>query len=144
MKNLWPEKFEPESLPPPKSLLQDQAGLLAKITGGMVQAEVTPLDGTEPILYSLRNDFGFRFDLVGPFLDNYRFAVLRLAHDIAMYPVSVVIDKLISEELQLVDIGSRGGKCVVNSPEEMEALLERIFQSGRIRKVVGSIIALSK
>jgi hypothetical protein len=144
MKNLWPERFEPESLPPPKSLLQDQAGLLAKITGGMVQAEVTPLEGTEPILYSLENDFGFRFDLVGPFLDNYRFTVLRFAHDIAMYPVSVVIDKPISEELFLPDIGTRGGKYTVSNPEEMEVLLERIFQSSRIRKVVGSIIALSK
>ena len=143
MKNLWPEKFEPESLPPPKILLQEQGNLLTKITGGMVQAEVAPLREIDQILNSLKNDFAYNFDILGPFLDNYRFTLLKLSHDIAIYPVKMLVNEEVSKELKL-QVTSGGGAFVAASPEEFEEILQRIFQSDRLKKVIGSIIALSK
>ena len=144
MKNLWPEKFEPESLPPPKILLQEQCTLLTKLTNGMVQAEVASSSEVDIILHSMQNDFSFRFDLLGPFLDNYRFTLLRLSHDIGIYPVKILVDSGVSKELGL-PTSTRGlGEIKAVSPEEFENFLKTVFQSHRVRRIVGSIIALSK
>ncbi len=40
MKNLWPERFEVNTKPSAKELLEEQAKFLPKITDGLVLAEV--------------------------------------------------------------------------------------------------------
>lgn len=144
MKNLWPETFEPEALRPPKVILQEQGALLAKITNGMVQAEVAPMTGIDLLDKSMRNDFTFCFDFIGPFLDNYRFTLLRLSHDITIYPVKIFIDGPVSKELEFKLSGRGFGEAIAASPDEFETLLQRIFRCDRVQKTIGSLIALSK
>lgn len=110
----------------------------------MVQAEVVSSSEIDTMLYSMQNDFSFRFDLLGPFLDNYRFTLLRLSHDIAIYPVKILVDSAVSKELDLTPSTRGLGQFKANSPEEFENFLQNVFQSERVRRIVGSIIALSK
>jgi hypothetical protein len=143
MKNLWPSKFEPNTQRAPKAILEEQAGFLVKVTGGIVSAEVSPINQIDAFSYGLANDFVYRFDIVGSFIDNYKFTVLRISHDIALYPVKVLIDENIGSELQ----GTKsllGFQRTSNSPDDFESLLEQVFQSERMKSIVGSIISLSK
>lgn len=131
MKNLWPEKFEEDQRVSPKSILEEQAKLLPSLTDGIVYAEVDEIEHPE---------FAFRFNILGKFIENYRFEVLRLFHDIMLYPVGISLDEGIRKELGL----NPGGLNKIGSPEELENFLGLVLKSERLKKVIGSIIRLSR
>lgn len=143
MKNLWPVKFEPSTLRAPKTILEEQAGFLAQITGGLVIAELSSASSLDRIRMSPSRDFAFRLDIVGPFLDNFRFNVLLLSHDVALYPVAVMLEEEVGKEL---GAAKSYGEYEIRaaSPDELEATLETVLKSKRIDSVIGSIMSLSK
>jgi hypothetical protein len=139
MKNLWPEKFEEEQLISPKSILEEQAKLLPSITDGIVYAEVYPTDD----LYGTHTEFGFGFDISSKFLPSYHFKVLSVFHNITLYPVKIVLDEGIGKEL-----GLDAPKFIyckkIESSEELENFLGQVLKTERLKKVIGSIIRLSR
>lgn len=144
MKNLWPVKFEANSQRSPKSILEEQAGFLATITGSIVVAQVSQLSKIDAFRrFRRQGEFNFRLDLIAPFLENYKFTLLLVSHDIMLYPVQIWVSENVGSELGLKK-GVMGSEKTVESPEAFEAFLEEIFQSEHIKKVIGSILALSK
>jgi len=144
MKNLWPEQFEENTSPSTKALLEEQSKLLLKLTNGMVDAEVVEQERLDQITTGLQNEFAYSFNLLGKFIDNYRFRVLSFAHDITLYPVDFQVDEQIGKELQLSRTTAYGYKTRIGEPSEVEDFLASVLNSQRIKNVVGSIIKLSK
>jgi hypothetical protein len=144
VKNLWPEKFEENTQPSAKNLLEEQATYLSKLTGGIVYAEISELNGLDAVIKSLNNDFMYRFDIRGKFMENYRFNVMMFSHDIALYPVKFRLDEQLGKEFQLPQSALNGYVTECNDPEGVESLLTAVLNSERIRKVVGSLLKLSK
>lgn len=139
MKNLWPESFKEHDVEAPKVIFEQQAKLLPKLTGDLVYAEVAELSASQSIHDGLRDDFCYGFYLKGKFLENYSFKVLSFSHDITFYPARLNIDSGIKEELRITDLFVN-----VESPVELESLLQKFFSSKRLSKVIGSIMKLSK
>jgi len=139
MKNLWPESFKEHDVEAPKVVFEQQAKLLPKLTGDLVYAEVAELSTTVARHYGLQGDFSYVFYLKGKFLENYRFKVLSFSNDITFYPVNLDIDSGIKKELGIKDLFVK-----VDSPVELESLLQKFFSSDRLSKVIGSIMKLSK
>ncbi|MCK4823090.1 hypothetical protein KA005_45440 [bacterium] len=139
MKNLWPESFKEYDAEPPKVIFEQQAKLLPKLTGDLVYAEVSELSTRESLYDGLRDDFRYGFYLTGKFLENYSFKVLSFSHDIAFYPAKLNIDSEIKKEL-----GIKSRFVEVESPVELESLLQKFFSSKRLSKVIGSIMKISK
>lgn len=144
MKNLWPDAFSENELPDAKGLLEEQAKLLAKLTNGTVYAAVSEMDQIDAINSSMNNDFAYRFDIRGKFLESYRFNVLMFSHDITLYPVKFRLDEQIGKELGVKKSLLGGCMTAVDSPDALEAVITRVLQSERLKAVVGSIMRLSK
>lgn len=144
MKNLWPTEFEASDLPTTKELLEEQARLLPQLTNDMVHADIVQMDELDMIRYGLSNDFGYRFDIRGKFLKDYRFNLFSFSHDITLFPVVFKLDEKIADEV----IGKQGplsaGKMVVKNIHELENLLSSVFGSARLKAVISSIMRLSK
>jgi hypothetical protein len=143
MKNLWPESFEENTKPSAKQLLEEQANLLSKLTGGIVFAEVTAIEPPYARSMSILNDFVFRFNIKGKFLDDYSFNVLTFSHDITLYPVEFRLDEKIGRELDILK-SAFGYTVSIEAPEKLEEFLSRVFNTERVKSVIGSIIRLSK
>ncbi len=142
MKNLWPESFHESTLPSVKTILEEQASLLAKLTGDMVFAEVVE-DLLSPV--ALTGKFSYRFNIIGKFLDNYKFRVMTFSHDITLYPIKFILDEQLGEELGIEPDPITGGHIMqIEDPEEVEIFLKSVLSSKRIQDVVGSILKLSK
>lgn len=144
MKNLWPEKFyEPHDFAP-KQLLEEQASLLHKITEGIVSAEVEVVaPNIASKVFENPGPFCFGFTIVGPFIDNYKYRVLRLTHGVPMYPVTVWVDSEIGKELTILE--NRFGMLeTVSTPEAFERMVTSVLKSNRLKEVIGTIIALSR
>ncbi len=137
MKNLWPEEFKPNEVNPPKKILDEQSGLLPKLTGDMVYAKVKEMGGVDAIMRGHNNDFSYSYYLLGKFLKNYSFKVFDFSHSITMYPVDVSIDEEIAKELD-AGIDSR-----IENEDEFIRFIGAIFKSERIKSIIGSIIQLS-
>ncbi|MEW7987051.1 MAG: hypothetical protein AB2799_14775 [Candidatus Thiodiazotropha sp.] len=144
MKNLWPDAFEENDKPTAKSALEEQAKLLPKITNGIVFAEIVEMSDLDATSHSMINDFSFRFNILGKFLEGYRFRVLSFSHDITLYPVKFLIDSGIGSEIGIKPDIIMKHTTVVNDPTELENLLTSILSSQRIKDIVGSILRLSK
>lgn len=144
MKNLWPNQFKETSERSPKELLETQAGFLGQITGGIVVAEVRKMDSGAVLFAAQKAEFGFSLFLIGKFIDDYSFRVFQVFHDIAFYPVLTRLDEGIARELGYYNLGIGTSVARSESADEFEELLASVFRSERIKKVVGSIMALSK
>jgi hypothetical protein len=143
MKTLWPEHFEENSKPSAKNLLEEQANLLAKITDGIVSAEVIELDKLNAMRDDVSNEFCYRFNIVGPYLQGYKFKVMSFSHDITLYPVVFSLDEELGKELDIKEPFG-GYKATVADPIGLEAFIGCVLTSQRIKNVVGSIMRLSK
>lgn len=143
MQNMWPDSFPENDKIAAKNLFEEQAKLLPKLTNGVVFAEVSELDDFDAISSSMRNDFAYRFDIVGKFLKNYRFKVLTFSHDITLYPVRFRVDENIGAELG-IQRGVGGYFTSIDSPELLQAFVAKLLSTDRLKSVVGSILRLSK
>jgi len=145
MKNLWPESFSENDKMSAKQVLEEQANLLPKLTGDLVYAEVTELDLLQAAQHGKRNDFVFRFDIKGKFLEDYRFQVFSFSHDITLYPVLFKLDELLGKELHITEDTFLSGLTIeIEGPEQLEEFVSQILQSKRVSKVIGSIMSLTK
>lgn len=142
--SLWPTQFDENNKPSAKNLLEEQAKLLPKLTNDMVYAEVTALSDIDASIQYINDDFSFRFDIRGKFLENYRFTVFTFSHDITLYPVKFKLDEKIAKELGVTKQILNGYIQSIDAPEQLTPFLARVLNSERLKSVVGSIIRLSK
>jgi len=81
--NLWGEIPKKGSLRTPITILREQATVLGQATNNVLQGDVTT--GRE----TFGSEFQMTLSIVAPALDNYRFSLLRVTHDLELFPVTV-------------------------------------------------------
>lgn len=145
MKSLWPENFEREAQVSAKHMISTQAKILQKITEGVVDAKVSDVD---PMLasrlgISRPGQFIFKFEIIGRYIDNYRYLVFYFWHDINLYPVRFKLERELAAELEVAPTGSSYEVSVQSEPE-LEQFLGSVLKSSRIRTVVGAVVSLSR
>ena len=119
--NLWPE-FVVEKVRSPKTILKEQAGYLMKMTKNILSADVetTQERSTGQIIHN--------FYVVAPAMDNYRYRVFNVSHDVIYYPLSVMY---------------RGRFIAVTNEEEFLSVLSEIFKDGDTARIISSLLAQS-
>ena len=122
--NLWEIDFKPADVRTTKSLLDQQAGLLEKLTNGVlygsIHTEETPLEG----------DFKHEFRILAPGLGGYSYKLFVVRQPLRMYPLTI--------ESEVFD---RYKKCK-NEIEFRDALKE-ILRHKSTKQVVNAMIAQS-
>ncbi|MEJ1355709.1 MAG: hypothetical protein RPU39_13610 [Candidatus Sedimenticola sp. (ex Thyasira tokunagai)] len=137
MKNLWPEGFKPSKVNAPKKILEEQSALLPQLTGDMVYAKVKNMDAVDAIMKDHSNDFSYSYYLHGKFLKKYSFKAFDFSHSITMYPVRISIDEHIASELGAEQVSQ------AENEDEFVRIIESVFNSERIKNIIGSIIQIS-
>src|SRR5437867_9307579 len=82
--NLWPEDIAVTEAVAPVSILKDQASKLAERTKNLVEARVR-----NSARDSYDDDFAYDFELVAPALNNYRYRLFAISHDVQFYPLFI-------------------------------------------------------
>ena len=121
MPNLWPENLSTDVLPP-LAILRAQAGLLGKITKGILEAEVTSVAKDDVVRHQL--------DVIAPALDGYRHRLLVVEHESHLvYPAIIDPDSNEAEFAQ--------------TPQNFINRLQTLLNSGQVLSVITSLIARS-
>lgn len=143
MENLWGniEKMDDDILFP-KEILEEQSDILPNLTEGKLYGEV--VDYTNDVWEELdevkETEFCYRLFIRSRFMENYRFGVLTIFHNIDMYPVYIKADTSIHLELT----NKKNGFLQANSEKEFKKTLASILQSEKVNVVIKSLLRLSK
>ncbi len=124
-KNLWADLSEVELIRAPKRVLIEQAQYLTQATKGTLVGKVDD--------QSANASSGFRYDLDVrvPALNNYSVTILRIFHDVDLYPVSL--------------IASRPSKNVSCANEaEFEKAIESVLSSSEVKALLSRLLSQLK
>jgi hypothetical protein len=120
--NLWGELPGPAEVTPPVTILREQASVLGKATNNVLVGQVSKVTARQWA-------FQYDLDIRAAALDDYIYEVLSVRHNVEMYPLEVI----------------DSGKAKVCSDEKAyTAALQEILSSNRVRKVISSLLSLSK
>ncbi len=141
MENLWPKTFTDVNInEPPKDMLEQQAKFLETVTEGQVYAEVLEIESFDSSQRYLQHDFVYSFYIRAKYIEKYSYRVFLFYHDIPFFPVVFLLDDDIDQELGIETSKERK----VNSFEKLNELLKHVFNSKKVKEIVGSLIRLSK
>ena len=93
MTNLWPAEItEVSEVIPPVVILDQQAAMLGQMTKNIILAEIKTEESNS-------YEFSYSLNIVAPVLDNYRYRLLNIWHNIDLYPVIVRVGEDIYNEI---------------------------------------------
>ena len=119
--NLWPD-FTIETTKSPKTILKEQAGHLMEKTNNVLSAEVDTSQSKEKIFHN--------FYIVAPAINNYRYRVLLLTHEVFFYPLEIIwVEKA-------VQYGAK-------NQDEFLNILSEIFNAPETVRVISSLLSQS-
>ena len=132
--DLWGNINSEEFVRTPASILKEQAALLGKKTGNVLEARVETT--TLPSGW-----FGHKLLLVAPTLDNYTYELLKFSHPIQLYPVNpdtFVIDPRIPA------IGQTFGPRTVPNEESFVKWLGEKLSSDETHRIIATLLSQSR
>jgi hypothetical protein len=144
--SLWPEINV--DIVPPATVLRIQAAALSRLTKGMLDAEVTTVNGVEDYI-------SLRLDLIAPALDDRRERILTVTHRATFYPLVLEAECFRSDRILMpVAIAAdafrksrwydpKDGQVAVMNYDDFLKRLEEVLKSGPVRSAIDSLLALS-
>jgi len=140
IRNLWPTDIEVTSVTPPVTILGQQATMLGNMTKNIILGDVKARESEE-------YDFSYIFYIVAPALNNYRYKLLTIYHNIDLYPVTIQVEEDIFNEVPKSitrAIGERIPNSIfAKSEEQFTEVLKAIFNSSKAKKVISALLAQS-
>jgi hypothetical protein len=138
--NPWPSHVAPLPGVPPVNVLRRQVTLLKQLTNGVLDGSVaSDEDDNDSVIHS--------FYIVAPRLDDYRFRVISLAHQIDHpYPAYVIYDAAQSYDVSRMKQMAWSHAVYAEISDEA-ALYERLrhtFNSDKVIRVMQSLLAQSQ
>lgn len=153
MVNLWNDldnlKSDDSS---PIHIIEEQGEYLKEGTKDDLKLDITEFDKlatpTRKALESagIASNFCYRVDLVSNYLENYSYRLFNIYYDIRFFPCIFNVPGNSAEEwkedFERLDIESNNLYYRINDMQDLEDILERIFNSSATRTVMKNIKSL--
>ena len=102
------------------------------------------LQEANPTYTNLSCDFQYVLRLTSEDVPSYRHNILYFGYDIALTPIEVIIEDSIDSEIFNSASNRSYRRRNINTENEFSRILENIFQSAQLKKVVGGLIKIAK
>ena len=129
IQNLWPNNFGNVNIVFPKEVLVKQARYLTEMTKNLLVAEVVSHQGN--MAKTNENVIVHELIITAPAMGNYQFTLLRLIHNLGIYPLRVYD--------ALMDTSTN-----VENEEELLGTLSAIFTTKKTQNAINSMIIQSR
>ncbi len=151
--DLWPEDIgvKPVKQRAPVMILREQASLLGQKTQNLIKGSVHQKSNIQE-----HGRLDYSFNILAPTLDNYRYNLFSITHEIELYPAEISPDDEIFKQIKpdmwekresqidsdMWDEHEANVRITVNSEEEFITVLRKILNSEKTKKVIDSLLAL--
>ena len=141
--DLWPEIEELKTVEGANKILEQQGEYLSKKTNNTLYLSIEE-DGNE--FDSLMYDFSYTVKLRSRYLEKYSFKLLVLKYNILMYPLFVDLGLSDDGLDEVIDGGyTFESKYIrINDEEDFNRFLKVLFNTQEVKKVLSSLLTLSK
>jgi len=133
MKDLWPSEIGYAEGKAPVTILKEQASLLGAKTENMIKAEVSYIKGSS---FMDQNGFAYDFTILAPLLEDYRYRLFTIKHDVELYPLKIYTDDEILGEISPAE----KDKIVINSEAELLEALKKILNSKKAKRIISAML----
>jgi len=163
MKNLWKKTdIKPMEVDTPVEIIQYQCTRLWEMTEGSIIAKV--YEYSQPIFSYIEKSrlirtidenkkiniqenlgdvsdgtFSYEFFITSTSTPKFKYRIMFLQYDISVYPVTLVLDESILEELEL-----NQELVTCNNQTEFEIILEKILNSKKVTNVISALLKISQ
>lgn len=124
MEDLWPKDFGEGNARTPSNILKEQASILTKKTKGVIEASVATSSQDTIFVHS--------FWLNVPAMNDYRYKLIEVRHDIKLYPIYVETSML-----------AGGGKSSDTESEFLD-ILKEVFNHKETKDLIVALITQSQ
>jgi hypothetical protein len=149
MENLW-ESFEEEEIKfnNPKTILENQAEYLKKMTDGLVGASIRKLNIINEDKVSFINDikispdFIYSITITSSYVENYQFNILKIIYGIKIYPLCIKVNEEVEHEIEEKYFEAKkykDGQYIIYSEDEFVNILKVILNSKEIRTIIRNL-----
>lgn len=152
MGNLWGNLNDADDFKVAKSILDEQALYIAKMTKNTLYAEVL-IDNTykDEILDTDEKKFYYKLVIRSEYLNHYEFKVLTIKHDLLQYPLEIFLPKEIGEDLsenpdvsdKLTYSGMIDYCLVAKNEQEFIGYLGHILKSKNLMQIIKALYKMS-
>lgn len=140
MENLWPNFNEMQKIKTPKEILDEQGKLLPKLTNELVFASIDSSNVfNSDFTVGTKYDFTYDFNIRGKYLENYKFKLITVGHNISIYPARVRLEPELRKEA-----GITKQDIIIETQNDFINLLRDVFNSNILKYVIASIMSMSK
>ncbi len=140
MEDLWPDDLEnvASTVIAPVVILKKQADAFSQRMKNLVEAKVVT---EQRSLVDPEDEpaFGYGFCITAPGLGNYLYRAFSVEYGVEMYPCKLLLDTDIAKEMDAMT-WLIGGKIVAKSEENLKEILRKVFNSSKIKQVIGALL----
>lgn len=137
------QNFEESRHEYPEMVVESIVKGFDKATKNLARLIVVPISGIEQITSGLSTDFQFEVRLLSQTLSQYKLMLFKLGYDVNMYPVSVIFNTDIAEELYPSKrIGERTVFQLKNE-EELILIIEKLVGTTFFKDTVSGLMKIS-
>ena len=133
-------KFTESKREYPEELVEKSIQGFSKATSNLLEIEVSRVSEFAGNLYL---DFEFRVLLLSNSLKSYKFEVFRFGYNVDLFPVKLILDETIFEELFSRKMRHRE-KVSSETEDKFRDALINIFNSHRFSEVVSGLMKISR
>jgi hypothetical protein len=132
----------------PRDILEEQCKILQDNLKGLITGDVKrtiDLDGWTEFLRKLGvdNSFCYNFTISSDFVGKYNYDVCKIAYGVTLYPLAVVISKVVGNELSAKFTVADGDTIVAENEEEFKRILGCLFTSKEVKQVLRGLSSMA-
>jgi len=134
-------KFTPLQKKTPQEIIEDAIMGFDKATNDLAHLLLIKKNDLSKVNSRLNNNFEFELLLYSKYLDGYNFKVFEFGFNIDLYPVSVIIEPAIFDQLNYY---SASRSSVSFETEELFLdCITKIFSSERFKTITGGVMKIA-
>lgn len=136
------KKFKALEMKAPNELVKELTEGFIEATNGLVEMKLLKKSDLDKISSRLKCQFEFDLVIFSKYIRGYSFSVLEFGFDIELYPVYMLIDSDIYNEL---NFELTFDKKITSVSDEKEFInsLNLVFESKRFHNIIGGLMKLA-
>ncbi len=143
--SMFKDGFKEPEVNFPDKIVHEEIKDFENATQGLASLSILELDDIERISASgIDNTFLYRILLTSQYLKGYSFKVIEFGYDVSLYPVNLILQSEIGDELGIKASILRPPKIVCPDEENLVKAINAVFSTDKFRTTVGGLMKIAR
>jgi hypothetical protein len=139
------QHFEELEIETPEEIVSEKINGFENATGGLTSLVIQKIEGARYLGNLVEGDFKFELVLTSPIYPDYQFSIMNFGYGIKLLPIYCKIEESIYTDIfNKKKVYSNTYDISVDSVENFQSLLDKIFESNSFVTIVRGLMKVAK